>query len=266
MKWCIAFPYAPNEPIREEAFNLVSAFYREHFPNVPQLTHSATPVGEPFLRAKTRNDLVRIAERDGYDIVCLIDADTLIHPDGIRRMVDMVEADPMLLGKPFSDGVNYDIDAQRQLAATLDPWPTAAFRDPGAAWIVRPETWWRAGGMDEGFTAWGGEDTAHLYMHVAAGGTVVTDKDANNRAAVKTQHAEKRWTDNAYWEETLTRELVVKELFERRRQWIPEWFEDRLNPDAASRWATRLRIEHKIWRTIQRHTRLRARRERLHGR
>jgi hypothetical protein len=181
LRWCFGFPYAPNEKIRADAWDVVSTFYTKHFPDTPHLVHSATPVGERFLRAKTRNDLVRMAEC--FDLIVLVDADTLIHPDGIRRMLETTAHRNMFLGKPFLKGVNLRLDELRVTAESM-AWPRPKFNDPGAAWVIRPETWWAAGGMDEGFRSWGGEDEAFNYMLTALGGSIEYDQ----LPAVKTQH------------------------------------------------------------------------------
>lgn len=157
LNWCFGFPYCANEPIREQAWEIVSNFYSHHFPDVEQIVHSATPVGEPFLRATTRNQLVTQAE--GSDVIVLIDADTLIHPDGITRMLERVLQGDLFCGKPFLKGINLPLPQLTEVA-NGGPWPRPKFNDPGAAWVIRPETWWAAGGMDENFHSWGGEDEA----------------------------------------------------------------------------------------------------------
>lgn len=236
LTWCIAFPYAPNEPIRAEAFAIVSEFYRRHFPEVEQLTHTATPVGTPFLRARTRNELVTIADDAGYDVVALIDADTIVHPDGIRRMVAMAAHRLLFLGKPFRRGVNRPLEQQRHLLDSLTDWPRARFNDPGAAWVIRPESWWAAGGMDESFTGWGGEDSAFEHLFVAAGGTVTYDA----LPAVKTEHAQERRTAPTY-PTTLDRELVCKHIRDHPHL-LTDWLTTRNQPNVVHEWMHRHHI------------------------
>ena len=235
--WCIAFPYCPNEPVREAAFELVSAFYARHFPDIPQRAHSATPKGEPFLRAKTRNELVEQAET--FDVIALIDADTLIHPETLADMVATAHGDDMFLGKPFLRGLNLPIDGQRQLAKGSVAWPRGQFNDPGAAWVIRPSSWWAAGGMDEGFTSWGGEDGAFLYMFAALGGTT----QYGTHGAVKTEHEQARWRAQPNWAETLKRELVTQAIWERHQDLAKEWLEVRHQAGIVDQWWTRLRIK-----------------------
>lgn len=226
IRWCFGFPYCPNEQIRAEAFEAVTAFYTRHFPDVPTMVHSATAVGEPFLRARTRNELVMQAQ--GFDLIVLIDADTLIHPAGIGRMLNVP---PMTLGKPHRQGVNVPLEHQR----SLDPngWPRGRFEDPGAAWVIRPRDWACAGGMDEAFTSWGGEDAAFEHMFVAVGGTVVYDR----HAAVKTLHEQSRRTSPDY-PETLKRELVYRHI-RFHPELAKEWLEVRHQPGIVDEWATR---------------------------
>jgi len=205
LSWCFGFPYAPNEQIRADAWDVVSSFYAKHFPEIPHLIHSATPVGERFLRAKTRNELVRMA--GGYDLIVLIDADTLIHPDGIRRMIDAASKQGMYLGKPFLKGVNLQLAHLRATAETMR-WPHPKFNDPGAAWVIRPETWWATGGMDENFRSWGGEDEAFNYMLTALGGSIEYDV----LPAVKAHHKTARWFRDPEWSDTWERSAVYRHI------------------------------------------------------
>ena len=231
LNWCLAFPYCPNEPIRAKAFAVIEAYYTKHFPSVPHYTYSASPVGEPFNRAATRNGLVRIAEKHGHDIVCLIDADTLIHHDEITRMLEWVAADTMRLGKPFMRGVNLPLADQQRLANGEVPWPYAKFNDPGAAWIVRPADWWTAGGMDENFRTWGGEDSAFSYLFEALGGTA----NYGTHAAVKTEHEQPRWGAIPGWHATLRRELVTKHIWQHPHL-AAEWLTVRDQPGVVEQW------------------------------
>lgn len=238
MTWCLAFPYCPNEPIREQAWGIVEAFYEQHLPGIPRLVHSATRVGERFLRATTRNQLVTIAQEQGFDIVVLVDADTLIHPDGIRRMVDRASRDDLFLGKPFLKGVNLPLEQQRQLAHAGIPWPPARFNDPGAAWVIRPESWWAAGGMDEGFQSWGGEDEAFDYLFAAVQGRTEYDR----LPAVKTDHPTPRWRRDPHWGDTWEREAVCRHVW-RNPHLVPEWLEERHRPGVCAEWITRYGID-----------------------
>jgi hypothetical protein len=238
MSWCIAFPYCPNEPIRQEAFELVSGFYTKHFPKVPQIAYSSTPVGERFLRAKTRNALVNIAQRGGYDVVALIDADTLVHPDSLSVMVNMAHERDMFLGKPFLKGDNMPIEKQRQLVAGLIEWPNAQFNDPGAAWVIRPESWWKAGGMDEAITSWGGEDSAFMYLFAALRG----ETSHGTLPAVKTEHVQPRWSQDPEWSDTLKRELVTKAIWAEHPHLATEWLQVRHQAGIVDTWIRRLDV------------------------
>jgi hypothetical protein len=245
--WCLAFPYCPNEPIRAEAFNIVQGFYTRHFPDTPQLVHSATKVGEPFLRAKTRNDLVHQAEQAGHDIICLIDADTLIHPDGIRHMLERCTEQDLFLGKPFLMGTNMRLPRFKLLAEPTAGtyWPRPAFSDPGAAWVIRPQTWWAAGGMDENFQAWGGEDTTFGYMLAAIGGTT----ENHERPAVKAEHRTNRWRADTSWEETWHREAVYRHVWQ-HPELATDWLSVRDQHGSVDDWITHhsINLDRRAWR------------------
>jgi hypothetical protein len=234
--WCLAFPYCPNEPVRAEAFEIVRGFYAHHFPDIPQLVHSATAIGEPFLRARTRNELVQMA--DGFDVVVLVDADTLLWPSAITSKVAAAGEQGFYLGKPFLRGVNVPLDGLQLLAdCNLNQWPHARFNDPGAAWIVRPSSWWRAGGMDENFTSWGGEDESFMYLFSALGG--VTEYD--HLAAVKAEHAQPRWRQAEGWLQTLQREFVCRHVAE-HPELVREWLAVRDQPGIVESWIKRFAI------------------------
>ncbi len=240
--WCFGFPYCPNEPIREQAWGIVEGFYEQHFPGIPRLVHSATRRGERFLRAATRNQLVTIAQEQGFDIVVLVDADTLIHPDGIRRMIQLATTRDMFLGKPFLKGINLPVEQQQTLAdSDLTRWPHARFNDPGAAWVIRPETWWAAGGMDENLTGWGADDSSFGYIFAAIGGHTEYDQ----HAAVKTDHPTPRWRRDPDWPATLKRELVTKAIWENphAEQLAHEWLEVRHMPGICDEWVSRLSVD-----------------------
>lgn len=231
LNWCLAFPYCPNEPIREQAWEIVKRFYDHHFPEIPKLVHSATAIGETFLRAKTRNELVRMA--DSYDIVCLIDADTLIHPDGIGRMLLRTTIENLFLGKPFLKGVNLPLNAMKSTADSMI-WPTPRFNDPGAAWIIKPSTWWAAGGMDENFRSWGGEDEAFAHILAARGGSVQYDV----LPAVKAKHTLPRWSQDPQWADTWERSVIYRHIGQ-HPELADEWLSVRDQPGIAAEWVTR---------------------------
>lgn len=234
LNWCFGFPYAPNEKIRAEAWDVVSTFYAKHFPDTPRLVHSATAVGEQFLRAKTRNEIVEMAE--GYDLIVLIDADTLIHPEGIRRMVDRAGSHDLFVGKPFLRGTNLPILKQRNVAVLDEPkltalWPQPKFNDPGAAWVIRPKSWWTVGGMDEAFRSWGGEDEAFSHMLSAFGGTI----DYDLLPALKTQHTLPRWSADPEWAGTWERAAVYRHIW-RHPELAAEWLTVRHQPGICEEW------------------------------
>lgn len=234
LNWCLGFPYAPNQQIRAKAWKIVSAFYRHHFPTVPMIVHSATEVGEPFLRAATRNDIVcRAAE---FDIVVLIDADTLIHPDGIHRMLDLTARNNLFLGKPFRGGLNLQLPALAAVAKG-QTWPNPKFNDPGAAWVIKPSTWWAVGGMDENFRSWGGEDEAFQYMLTAFNGTTEYD----HLPAVKTHHATPRWFADPQWGDTWERSVVYRHISQ-HPELATEWLQVRSQPGIAATWVARYNI------------------------
>lgn len=234
LSWCFGFPYAPNEPIRAAAWAVVSNFYDHHFPTVPKFVHSATPLGERFQRAKTRNELVTMA--DSFDVVVLVDADTLIHPDSITETVDRVMGEPRALGKPFLNAISLPLHEVARIAGS-GAWPSGGTADEGAAWVVRPDTWWAAGGMDEGFQSWGAEDTALEHLHTALGGTIIHGENP----AVKTRHPAKRWRRDPLWPQTWERYCVSRHIAT-HPDLAQGWLDERHLPSVAGEWIRRLNI------------------------
>lgn len=99
--------------------------------------------------------------------------------------------------------------------------------------MIRPESWWAAGGMDENFTGWGGEDEAFSYLFAAAGGVT----GHGQLPAVKTQHEQARWGTPEH-QTAVRRELVTKHIW-KNPHLLTEWLEVRDRPGVVDEWTTK---------------------------
>lgn len=120
-----------------------------------------------FNRSAARNSGVMAATSD---VVCVLDADNLIHPTALHAAGNLAERIGPALVKPFTRFGYMDAAAtDAWYAGALDPFagdtptwegdgPATGFN--GGAYVMRRSTWFEVGGMDEDFTGWGAEDDA----------------------------------------------------------------------------------------------------------
>jgi hypothetical protein len=103
-----------------------------------------------------RNQAVRFVERVGADLVVISDADAIV--------ATRASLDAALAQAPYG-GLHLPYDQQRYLTADetaalfagQEP-PAAGSFGNGAIYVTSPASWWEAGGQDERFSGWGGED------------------------------------------------------------------------------------------------------------
>lgn len=121
---------------------------------------------QPFRRGATRNLLVHEAGVLGADVVVLCDADSLPDPRPLADAIEMAYRD----GKmhfPFHQAWYMEQKAYQRIelgqtyeqlrSRIIDKCPSQ-----GGCWIMRPDVWWEAGGMDDRIAGWGSEDRAFL--------------------------------------------------------------------------------------------------------
>ena len=149
----VAFPWRPT-PDRERAFRFVSGWYRDNLPGAKIVAVDAG--GAQFSRAASRNLAVRCAA--AADVVVLNDADTIPTPRAVRAAITAAH---------HRGGLHFGLDTMRyltedeteQLYAGQRPRVTGIAHD-SSVMAIRPADYWLAGGQDERFTGWGGEDGA----------------------------------------------------------------------------------------------------------
>lgn len=148
----VGFPWRPT-PDRLAAFELVCNWYESALPDAVQVL--ADSGHEQFSRAASRNLAVRMARDYSPDVVVISDADTIPTPAGLTAAI----------AAAVHGGMHYPFD--RYLYAGSDCAPGG---NTGGIYVCRPDVWWAAGGMDERFHGWGGEDdAAHAAFEALVG-------------------------------------------------------------------------------------------------
>lgn len=151
MSVVIAIPWRAT-PDRQRAFDFVVDWYRNHLP-YPIVTADSGPGA--FSRARARNQCVRKAE--GADVVVINDADTV---PNLAAVKEAIHAAPDGLLHFGLDRMAY-LDQEQSEAVYRGDWPDIAGEPHDSSVVViRPASYWEAGGQDERFTGYGGEDNA----------------------------------------------------------------------------------------------------------
>lgn len=156
----VVIPWRGGQPDREHHHRIVRDHLRALLPDAVHI--DVDSLADPFSRAGSRNEGVRIAQDIAADVVVLCDADTLVEPEPLHAAI--AAATDGRLHLPYTryraltqagttlhlDGVPAD-DCPAELESD---WST------GGILVIEPASWWAAGGMDELFTAWGFEDSS----------------------------------------------------------------------------------------------------------
>jgi glycosyltransferase involved in cell wall biosynthesis len=172
MKVNLAIPYRASDGTRREAYERVIKELITLFPfssfAVFDSHHS------DFNRSASRN--LAINQNSDADVVVLCDADSIPEKEPLRDAIYGAQTDGL---------VHYPFDTVNQLTMTstrrVGTVPLSALRvmqrygpSEGGCWVLRPETWWKAGGMDERISGWGQEDRAfQLTNHLLVGKPVI---------------------------------------------------------------------------------------------
>jgi hypothetical protein len=246
LSWGITIPFRedPNPEIdRNALLQVVLKYLAEFEPEAPVLIVDSDAT-LPFNRAAARNECVRQAELLGWDVVVILDADTL-PPLG-------------LMAAAVQGAAKAGIHQPFRYCVTLDPQMNVTPRtlnsghlgrhtahrlwiSPGSCYILKPETYWQAGGQDEGFTHWGGEDSAFMSAAKAFGISVTRHpvgarKTVPENTAVQLHHGDA--TDRRHhptYPATKRRQNIYHRL-SRDPKRMQQWIDERYLPDAEDRW------------------------------
>lgn len=219
MKVALVIPWRP-QPDRVEAYDFVLDHYSALMPDAEIL--SVDTDHEEFNLAAVRNDGMRRAENLGADVAVLVDADCIICPHS--SMESAIEA-------ARSDGkIHLPFKSQHYLSASETDLfmahevvrPAKSGQGQGACYVATPEAYWRAGGSDERFSGWGGEDQGFIAAAMALVGVV-----RHTGHAVSLWHesvrdiGSERWKPNSdlaqrYWNAKGNPEMIQSIINERQ--------------------------------------------------
>lgn len=170
MKIGVVIPWR-EQPSRVRAFNAVVNWYKENLPEA-QIYLPNHP-GKVWMPSHTRNDGMRMAEKDGCDVVIFNDADTFPQLGPLRRAIQAASSDGRF-HNPFTHYRMLEDRGTEQFFAGTDLTKCSFKPFNSACWgtvVCTPKAWWDIGGMDEKFMQWGYEDTAMQIAHTIIKGT-----------------------------------------------------------------------------------------------
>ena len=160
MRVAVVIPWRGGQPDRERHHETVRAHLRTLLPDA---VHMDVDSGrEPFSRAGSRNPGVRLAQEAGCDVVVLCDADTLPEREPLMASIDSAHDGVLHLPYVHFRGLSQNGTRLYLKGTPPEACETELVHDwaTGGVWVLEPSAWWRAGGMDERFVAYGFEDAA----------------------------------------------------------------------------------------------------------
>lgn len=154
MDVAVVIPWRPNgQPERERNFLLTEG----HFFPMDWPVWAADSGHKEFNRAAARNAGV-LACGDA-DVLVVCDADFLPPLDAVLAACKGALEDGRL-HQPFTEAL-YLTEAETASYLAHEGLPARSGADlTGGCFVMTPEAWFAAGGMDERFEGWGGEDDA----------------------------------------------------------------------------------------------------------
>lgn len=252
LTWGITIPFRedPNPEIdRQALLTTVTNYLAAVVPEAAVVTIDSDPT-KPFNRAGARNACVRYAENVGWEVVVILDADTLPPADLLVKAVEAAQDGGIHQPFRFCATLAPEIATPpgsivlEQLIAAERIWVS-----PGSCYILKPEVYWSLGGQDEGFVNWGGEDAAFMLTAKALNVPVIrhptapTVKATPANTAVQLHHGDA--TDRRLhptYGSTKIRQSIYYQL-SRNPIRIRQWLAERHLEGAEQRWATRHAIQ-----------------------
>lgn len=143
-------------PAREPAWRHVRAWYTTQLPDAAIIEADSGHAG--FHRAASRNAGVAEAARLGAGVVVVADADTLPSPDGLRAAIAGCGDGRLRFG--YGTLRYLDAAGTADVLAGREPADGSSQRHNSSVLVLTPTAWAVAGGQDERFDGWGGEDDA----------------------------------------------------------------------------------------------------------
>jgi hypothetical protein len=153
-------PWRGGQPDRERHHQTVRAHLRDLLPDAWHI--DADSGHTPFSRAGSRNHGVRLAQDAGCDVVVICDADTLPEREPLLAAVDGAHDGRLHLPYVHFKGLSRKGTNRYLRGVPPEQCETELAHDhaTGGCLVITPNAWWRAGGMDERFIAYGFEDVA----------------------------------------------------------------------------------------------------------
>lgn len=217
MRLVVAIPWRPT-PERRPAFEAVVEWWARHYPAAPVLTVDTPHV--PYNLSAVRNECVRRAEAEYADVVVIADADAIVAtPEALDIAIG--QAHDGRLHLPYTRQRYLDEDETRTV---LDGGTISLDGSPGngAVYVVTPSAYWDAGGSDERFSGWGGDDdgivaaASTLTGLVRHEGTVWSLWHADERRPVGTpEHKPNADLADRYWSALGNRRAMIALIAER---------------------------------------------------
>lgn len=159
MKVSVAIPWrSSGEHERERNVQLTS----EHLSKLGPTVLADSSPDKPFNRAEARNTGVAICldvPAFRADVVVVCDADFLPPLDAVLEACEGAREDGRL-HQPFTEALYLTEDETASYLASGTPPGRSGGDLTGGCFVMTPEAWFEAGGMDPRFLGWGGEDDA----------------------------------------------------------------------------------------------------------
>ncbi|WP_404359003.1 glycosyltransferase [Cytobacillus firmus] len=159
----VIMPFYSDDGQRKLAFKWASQYYKKILPNSEMIIPSSTI---PFNKAKAVNQAAKNAKGE---ILIIVDADIICCPQSISRAIKMLENTSWII--PYNKVLDITRKSTRALLQTKADWPLSLKVDAipretgkvipvGGINVMKRACFEAAGGFDERFQGWGGEDDA----------------------------------------------------------------------------------------------------------
>jgi glycosyltransferase involved in cell wall biosynthesis len=147
-----------SHPSRVAAFDFVCSFFSDFLNARDELWELILCDGDPSLPfnvSAARNAGVRAAKAD---VLLIVDADSFAEPEAIAAALDSAADGRMHFC--FDTFVYLNEEESSQVLAGAQPNRRSGAPHESSVMVISRDAYWIAGGSDERFTHWGGEDNA----------------------------------------------------------------------------------------------------------
>lgn len=178
----VVIPWRP-QPDRLVAYQRVTEFWAHHGFTVVE---SDSDKAQPFHAAQARN---RGADRADADVLIFCDADTIPDIASVTAALRQVRDD---LVYPYDTYRLLPNEYSNKADLVTVPYIHQFHDTPGGIFVIRSDTYWSLGGMDEMFEpCWGYEDSAFML----AAQTLIGMRRISGRVYAFDHHADRDMTE-----------------------------------------------------------------------